>query len=81
MSSADERIAANVAQWTRTNRDFTDGDAERQWRDPQIYWGEFDVRDAWLGDVRGLDVVELGCGTRTSRPGSRRRARVRSAST
>ena len=53
MSSAEadqDRIAANVAQWTRTNRDFTDGDAERQWRDPQVYWGEFEVPDAWLGD-------------------------------
>jgi SAM-dependent methyltransferase len=65
MSSADasDRIAANVAQWTKTNREFTDADAERQWRDPQIYWGEFDVRDEWLGDVSGLDVVELGAGT------------------
>jgi ubiquinone/menaquinone biosynthesis C-methylase UbiE len=63
MSSAESRIAANVAQWTRTNREFTDGDAERQWRDPELYWGEFEVRDEWLGDVAGLDVVELGCGT------------------
>jgi ubiquinone/menaquinone biosynthesis C-methylase UbiE len=64
MTSADEeRVAANVAQWTKTNREFTDADAERQWRDPQIYWGEFDVRDEWLGDVAGLDVVELGAGT------------------
>ena len=66
MTSADpgaERIAANVAQWTKTNREFTDADAERQWRDPQVYWGEFDVRDEWLGDVAGLDVVELGAGT------------------
>jgi ubiquinone/menaquinone biosynthesis C-methylase UbiE len=66
MTSADpseDRIAANVAQWTKTNREFTDADAERQWRDPQVYWGEFDVRDEWLGDVAGLDVVELGAGT------------------
>jgi len=64
MSSAeDDRIAANVAQWTKTNREFTDRDAERKWQDPQIYWGEFGTRDAWLGDVTGLDVVELGAGT------------------
>ncbi|MES1246151.1 MAG: class I SAM-dependent methyltransferase [Actinomycetota bacterium] len=66
MSSPDaeqDRIAANVAQWTLTNREHTDGDAERQWREPQIFWGEFDVPDEWLGDVSGVDVVELGCGT------------------
>jgi SAM-dependent methyltransferase len=64
MSSPEqERIAANVAQWTKTNREFTDADAARQWDDPQVYWGEFDVRDEWLGDVTGLDVVELGAGT------------------
>jgi SAM-dependent methyltransferase len=57
------RIAANVAQWTKTNREFTDGDATRQWNDPQVYWGEFEVRDEWLGDVAGVDVVELGAGT------------------
>jgi ubiquinone/menaquinone biosynthesis C-methylase UbiE len=63
MSSAEERIAANVAQWTKTNAEFTDRDAERQWRDPQVYWGEFGTRDEWLGEVTGLDVVELGAGT------------------
>jgi ubiquinone/menaquinone biosynthesis C-methylase UbiE len=63
MSSPDERIAANVAQWTKTNAEFTDRDAERQWRDPQVYWGEFGTRDEWLGEVAGLDVVELGAGT------------------
>jgi len=62
-SPEDDRIAANVAQWTKTNREFTDRDAERKWQDPQIFWGEFGTRDEWLGDVTGLDVVELGCGT------------------
>ena len=79
MSSAEDsaqRIAANVAQWTKTNREFTDRDAERQWADPQIYWGEFGTKDAWLGDVTGLDVVELGAGTayfsaRLARAGAR----------
>jgi len=33
-----------------------------------------------LGDVAGLDVVELGCGPHTSRRGSRSAARARSAS-
>jgi ubiquinone/menaquinone biosynthesis C-methylase UbiE len=65
MTSAEDadRIAANVAQWTRTNAEFTDADAERQWLEPQLSWGEFEVPDRWLGDPSGLDVVELGCGT------------------
>jgi SAM-dependent methyltransferase len=58
--------AANRAVWTRTNADFTDGSAERSWASPQITWGCFSVPEAdigLLGDVAGLDVVELGCGT------------------
>ncbi len=39
MSSAEERIAANVAQWTQTNAEFTDAAAERSWRDPELELG------------------------------------------
>ena len=66
MSSAEhehDRIAGNVAQWTLTNREFTNDAAERGWRDPRLEWGVFNIEDRWLGDVSGLDVVELGCGT------------------
>ncbi|HEY3544102.1 MAG TPA: class I SAM-dependent methyltransferase [Gaiellaceae bacterium] len=64
MSSAeDDRIAANVAQWTKTNAEHTDADAARQWNDPALKWGVFEIEDAWLGDVAGRDVVELGAGT------------------
>ena len=64
MSSAEQdRIAANVAQWTLTNREFTDEQATRVWRDEELRWGVFGVPDEWLGDVAGLDAVELGCGT------------------
>ena len=48
------------------NADFTDEDAYRAWAAEQITWGLFQVpeRDLGvLGDVAGLDVVELGCGT------------------
>jgi ubiquinone/menaquinone biosynthesis C-methylase UbiE len=57
------RIAANVAQWTKTNAEFTAGAAERAWAQDEITWGVFGVPDEWLGDVAGIDVVELGCGT------------------
>ena len=61
MSSPDEqRIAANVAQWTLTNREFTDEQAVESWRDPNVKWGVFHVADEWLNDVAGKDIVELG---------------------
>jgi SAM-dependent methyltransferase len=66
MSSASDSVAANVATWTRRNGEFTDASAERSWRSDEIRWGEFGNRESdlnVLGDVAGLDIVELGCGT------------------
>jgi SAM-dependent methyltransferase len=66
MSSPDDSVARNVAQWTRTNAEFTDGAALRHWARDEISWGVFGVPESEigsLGDVAGLDVVELGCGT------------------
>jgi ubiquinone/menaquinone biosynthesis C-methylase UbiE len=62
-----DSIAANIAGWSDTNAQFTDGQAERAWAPQELTWGVFGVREvdigAPLGDVTGLDVVELGCGT------------------
>ncbi|MGH2356794.1 MAG: class I SAM-dependent methyltransferase [Candidatus Limnocylindria bacterium] len=62
-----DSIAGNVADWTRSNADFTDAQAEAAWGPQPLTWGVFNVpEDAIglpLGDVSGLDVVELGCGT------------------
>jgi SAM-dependent methyltransferase len=66
MSSPDDSVARNVAQWTRTNAEFTDRAGPRHWAQKEIDWGVFRVPEAdvgALGDVAGLDVVELGCGT------------------
>ena len=77
MSSSDaDSVAANVAQWTLTNAEFTDAGAETWWLNETIKWGVFGIADEWLGDVAGLDVVELGCGTahcaaRLARAGAR----------
>jgi SAM-dependent methyltransferase len=52
--------------WEIVNEQFTDADADEQWATDGIRWGLFRRPDAelgLLGDVRGLDVVELGCGT------------------
>jgi SAM-dependent methyltransferase len=62
-----DSVAANVAEWTQTNAQYTDAQAERAWAPQELTWGVFNVPDAEidspLGDVSGLDVVELGCGT------------------
>jgi SAM-dependent methyltransferase len=65
MSSSDY-VRQNVAHWTQANAEYTDAAAARAWAQEEITWGvwerpesEFNV----LGDVDGLDVVELGCGT------------------
>ena len=58
--------ARNAANWTKANADYTDGNAETNWALDDISWGIWAIDEAELnvlGDVAGLDVVELGCGT------------------
>lgn len=64
----DDSIAANIAHWTKNNRErLDDGARAGTWAEGDLRWGIFGIREADLGsplgDVRGLDVVELGCGT------------------
>jgi len=64
MSSPD--LERNIAEWTKANADYTDGSASRAWAREEMTWGVFNVPESnvgCLGDVAGLDVVELGCGT------------------
>lgn len=62
-----ESIAANVAAWSAMNAKYTDAQAERAWGPQDLTWGVFSVREDAigepLGNVDGMDVVELGCGT------------------
>jgi SAM-dependent methyltransferase len=61
-----EDAARNRANWTTINAEYTDGQASRKWAETEVKWGIWDIPDAELGalgDVGGLDVVELGCGT------------------
>ena len=56
----------NREDWTSANVEYTDARASRTWAAAEITWGVFGVPEAslgTLGDVDGLDVVELGCGT------------------
>jgi SAM-dependent methyltransferase len=65
--SLEERLDGNIAEWTRINAEHTDRRAEAAYRQEAIAWGVFQVPETSigspLGDVSGLDVVELGCGT------------------
>ncbi len=67
MTRLPDSIEANIKQWTRTNNEHTNDRAEAQWAADDITWGVFGVSDEVagfpLGDVAGLDVIELGCGT------------------
>ena len=59
-------IALNRALWGVVNERFTDAAAEDLWGRPEAVWGLFAVpeRDLGvLGDVAGLEVAELACGT------------------
>jgi SAM-dependent methyltransferase len=59
-------VALNQALWAIMNERFTDPAAGAMWARSEVVWGLFAVpeRDLGvLGDVRGLDVVELACGT------------------
>src|SRR5438552_12159732 len=61
-----DSVAANVAKWTKQNVAYTDGRAQAAWPRDDLTWGVYGVPEgavAVVGDVRGLDVVELGCGT------------------
>ncbi len=66
MSETPDYVAENRELWTTTNTEYTGGDAARAWSQDEITWGVFSVpeRDVGvIGDVAGLDMVELGCGT------------------
>ena len=56
----------NVEYWTKVNSEFTDADARGAWAKKEFSWGIWGIPESEvrvLGDVSGLDAVELGCGT------------------
>ena len=68
MPSSDypEYVAQNVAVWTRNNAKYTGPNARAAWAEEDMSWGVFTVPESDLnvyGDVSGLDVLDLGCGT------------------
>jgi ubiquinone/menaquinone biosynthesis C-methylase UbiE len=66
LSDRTDYVARNRELWTKTNEEYTGPNAARAWAEEEHTWGVFGVpeREAYvLGDVAGLDVIELGCGT------------------
>ncbi len=66
MSDLPDYVRRNREEWARENTQYTHAEAPRQWAAEEITWGVFGVPERELdvlGDVGGLDVVELGCGT------------------
>ena len=68
MSSSElpDSVPENIAGWTEANAQYTDASAGDAWAKDEIAWGVFGVPESELGvlgDVSGLDVVELGSGT------------------
>jgi SAM-dependent methyltransferase len=64
MASSDAQ--RNVELWTRANEEYTDANAEVNWALDEVSWGIWGIDESELGvlgEVAGLDVVELGCGT------------------
>jgi SAM-dependent methyltransferase len=60
-----EHVARNRAYWDVLARSH-EAPGRRNWAEPEPNWGEWGIPDAELGllpDVRGRDVIELGCGT------------------
>jgi SAM-dependent methyltransferase len=61
-----EHVDKNRELWTQTHQQFTGADAAGSWAQERITWGCWSIDEASLevlGDVEGLDVIELGCGT------------------
>jgi SAM-dependent methyltransferase len=64
--SRTSEIALNQALWAVMNERFTDAAAEEMWARSDIVWGLFAKPEQdleVLGEVRGLHVAELACGT------------------
>ncbi len=60
-----DHVRRNVAVWTQFSTEYAKK-APEHWSREEITWGIWNVPESRLGvlgDVSGLDVVELGCGT------------------
>ena len=59
-------VAVNRDSWTQANAEYTDRQARGAWAQEEITYGKWSLPESELRvlpDVKGRDVVELGCGT------------------
>ena len=66
MLDSGSSLTVNRELWTVVNEQFTDARADSAWASAEFGWGLFEIPERQLGalgDVAGLDVIELGCGT------------------
>lgn len=66
MEDLPAHVLVNRAAWTESNAAYTDRNARSQWEQETVSWGLWHIPEAEvqvLPDVRGRDVIELGCGT------------------
>jgi SAM-dependent methyltransferase len=66
LSDYPDYVARNVEVWTKANAEYTGPRAREAWASDALEWSVFGIPESdvgVLGDVAGLDVVELGCGT------------------
>jgi len=66
MASWADDAARNRKLWTIANEEYTAGQAVEAWARTEVLWGLWEIPDSELcvlGDLAGLDIVELGCGT------------------
>jgi SAM-dependent methyltransferase len=66
LSDVPDYVVENRGLWTQSNAEYTDAEADRVWLRDEITWGMFGVPEhevGILGEVDGLDVIDLGCGT------------------
>jgi SAM-dependent methyltransferase len=66
MDDISDDAKRNREGWTKANTEYTDKSARDAWAAEEMSWGVFGVPEislGTLGEVAGLDVVELGCGT------------------
>jgi SAM-dependent methyltransferase len=60
-----DHVRRNVALWTEEAKGYAKR-APEHWEQEEITWGIWNIPESRLeilGDVAGLDVIELGCGT------------------
>jgi SAM-dependent methyltransferase len=65
LSRTPDYVARNRQLWTESNAEYTGPTAARAWSE-ELTWGMFGPPErelGLLGDVAGLDIVDLGCGT------------------